>query len=114
MGHVLCAVPGSEQHLEQQLSRVTLLDLRRYAIRNRARIHFTLEQAGECIVNEHGLLRLPSLRGVPDFNVETALGSVEQFLIAPVRESSQSQKLSRQQLQALLGDASQADHAHEE
>ena len=85
---------------------MTLLELRRYAIRNRTRIHFTVPPAGDCTVNEHGLVKIPSLSAVPDFNVEALLGSVEQFLLDPLQPGSKHQKISRQQLQALLGDAS--------
>ena len=92
---------------------MTLLDLRRYAIRNRARIRFSAP-AGECVVDEHGLLRIPGLRAVPSFNVEAALGSVEQFIVDPVQEGSKQQKVSRGQLQALLGEVPKAESGHEE
>ena len=86
---------------------MTLLDLRRYAVRNRVRIHFTVDPAGECVMNEHGVLTIPSMRAVPSFNVEDLLGSVEQFTVA-------DRKLSRQQLQSLLGEAPKAYKAHED
>lgn len=97
---------------------MTLLELRRYAIRNRTRIRFTAPPAGDCTVNEHGLVQIPSLRAVPDFNVEALLASVEQFLLDPLQPGSKHQKLSREQLQALLADASRssgsAPAAHED
>ena len=86
---------------------MTLLELRRYAIRNRTRIRFTLASAGECVVNEHGLLKIPSLRTVPDFNVERELGSVGEFVLG-------EQVISREKLQALIGYAPQAGSGHEE
>jgi hypothetical protein len=93
---------------------MTLLELRRYAIRSRTRVRFSLEPAGECVVNEHGVLKIPSLRSVPDFNVEALLGSVEQFVLDPVQPAAKQQKVSREQLQSLLGAGPKADPGHEE
>lgn len=101
--------------MESNPNRMTLLELRRYAIRQRIRIHFTAPPAGECVVNEHGLIKIPSLRAMPDFNVEALLGSVEYFLLDPLPPASKRQKISRQQLQALLSEAPQgAKAAHED
>ncbi len=93
---------------------MTLLELRRYAIRNRTRVRFTLPAAGECVVNEHGVTKIPSLRSVPDFNVEASLGSVEEFVLDPAQEGSRPQKISRAQLDVLLGDTPRAAQAPEE
>ncbi len=82
---------------------MTLLELRRYAIRNRIRIGFALAEAGECFVDEHGVLRIPSLRAVPEFHVETLLGSADQFTLSEPGESAARKRLTRVQLQALLG-----------
>ena len=92
---------------------MTLLELRRYAIRNRTRIHFTIPGAGDCIVDEHGLVKAPGLRAVPDFNVEASLGSIEQFVLAPAQQAFRNHKISRQDLEARLGPGT-ADHGHEE
>ena len=93
---------------------MTLLDLRRYAIRNRARIRFSVPAAGECAVDEHGLLRIPGLRTAASVNVEALLDSVEQFVVEPVREGSKQRKVSREELHALLGEAPKAEAGHEE
>jgi len=87
---------------------MTLQDLRRYAIRRRTRIHFTLEQAGECVVSEHGLLQIPSLQGVPGFTIDSSLASVSQFTLAPPEESGRRQKVSREELESMLGEAPKA------
>ena len=89
-----------------------LLDLRRYAIRRRVRIRFVMPSGVECEVNEHGVVKLPRFRGVVDFNVEEALGSVEQFVLEPV--GAKQQKISRDQLQAMVAEAPKAEQAHEE
>ena len=93
---------------------MTLSDLRRYAVRESARIHFTLDAAGECFVNEHGILKLPSLTGVPTFRVDPALPGVERFTIEPVRAIAKRQALSRLQLESLLAPSAPVKAAPEE
>lgn len=93
---------------------MTLLELRRYAIRKRTRVRFTLPAAGECMVNEHGVVKIPALRTVPDFNVEASLGSVEEFVLEPAQEASKPRKVSPEQMAALLGDALGTEQAHQE
>jgi len=90
---------------------MTLMELRRFAIRNRTRIRFTVAPAAECLVNEHGIVKIPALRGIPDFNVERGLGQVEQFTLEPAEQPARPQKLSRQQLEALLGRGSKPDQS---
>lgn len=90
-----------------------LLDLRRYAIRHRTRVRFTIP-TGECLVNEHGVVKLPGFRGVADFNVEASLDSIEHFVLDPAEGGSRQQKLSREQLQALVTETPKAEQAHED
>ena len=93
---------------------MTLLDLRRYAVRETTRIHFQLEPAGECIVNEDGILKIPSHNRVPTFRIDSALPGVEQFTLAPVKGAAQPRNLSRAQLEALLGAPASATAEPEE
>lgn len=93
---------------------MTLQDLRRYAIRNKARVRFQVEPAGDCLVDEHGLVKIPALRKAAGFDVGALLDSVEQFVVDPVQEASQPKKLSRQELQALLGEPPKAEQTHED
>ena len=81
---------------------MTLLDLRRYAIRSRTRIQFASPEAGECMVNEHGVLRIPALSRPPDFQFDSSLAGVEEFVLTPVRETGRAQTVSREQLESLL------------
>ncbi|MBI3695308.1 MAG: hypothetical protein HY238_10800 [Acidobacteria bacterium] len=66
------------------------------------------------MVNEHGVVKIPALRTVPDFNVEASLGSVEEFVLEPAQEASKPQKVSRERMAALLGDVTRMKQAHEE
>lgn len=81
---------------------MTLLDLRRYAIRRRVRVGFSSPGAGECIVSEHGLLQIPSLAGVPGFQFDSSLAGVERFVLTPVEESGRPQTISRRHLETLV------------
>jgi uncharacterized protein YjlB len=56
-----------------------LADLRRVAIRRQVRIHFRLPNGMDCTVTESGVVKIPELHSVPDFNVEAALPVVESF-----------------------------------
>ena len=91
-----------------------LLAIRRYAIREGVRVRFTLDEVGECLVNEHGVVQVPSWRGVVHFNVEALLASVEQFSVDTAEEPPKRQKVSRAQLQALLGASAPKAEAAEE
>ena len=94
---------------------MTLLDLRRYAIQNRVRVQFLSPDAGECMVNEHGVLKIPALAGVPQFQFDSSLAGIDQFKLIPTEESSRSQTVSRQQLESLAGGpAHPLDTAHED
>ncbi len=93
---------------------MTLQDLRRYAIRHRCRIQFQVEAAGQCLVDEHGLLRIPALRTASTANVGELLGAVEQFVLEPAAENSRRQTISRAELEGRLGDVSSAAQHPEE
>ncbi len=92
---------------------MSLLELRRYAIRHRTRIRFTIARGVECEVSEHGVVKLPAFRGVSDFNAENSLVSVEQFVLEAADAGSKRQKLSREKLEALVGEAPKVETAEE-
>jgi len=67
---------------------MTLTDLRKLSIKQQFRIHFRLGNGMECIVTEHGVAQVPSLKSVPNFNLETELASAGEFLLEPAAPSS--------------------------
>lgn len=93
---------------------MNLLDLRRYAIRRRTRIRFPIADGVECEVNEQGVVKLPAVHGVTGLNAENSLVSVEQFVLEPADGGSKQQKLTREKLEALVGEAPKAEKAVEE
>ena len=66
------------------LAGLTLVDLRKLAIRKQSKIRFVLQNGMECIVSEDGIARVPALKTVPEFNLEQELASATAFVVEAV------------------------------
>ncbi len=96
-----------------------LADLRKLAIRRQTRIHFRLRNGMECVISEHGVAEVPSLKGVPDFNLEDELAAASSFVLDPVMVSkkqaagakgaSTSTSLGREELAGMASGGSAAE-----
>ena len=62
---------------------MTLMELRRLAVRQQSRIHFRLKNGMECVIDEHGIARIPALHSIPDFNLEQELTQAAEFSVEP-------------------------------
>jgi hypothetical protein len=93
---------------------MTLLELRRYAVRHGVSVHFSASGVGECLVNEHGVLQIPSLDRTPSFRMDSALPDVEKFTLRPVRTPAKSQTLSRQDFERIIAEPAGAASDREE
>lgn len=100
-----------------------LNDIRRLTIRQRVQIRFTLSNGMDCIINEHGVSRVPQLNQPPAFNLEEELAGAQRFSLEPVslagKGSAQPKprQLSREELQVLAasaGSPATPQHDHEE
>lgn len=98
-----------------------LSDIRRATVKKQLRVKFKLPNGMECIVDEHGLAKVPELKVVPDFDLEEALTTVQQFQIETVVEEpakSKVQHLPLAEFQKLMavagGSASALVHDHDE
>ena len=60
---------------------MTLAGLRRLAVRQQSRIHFRLQNGMECVIDEHGIARVPALDSIPDFNLEQELAKAGEFAL---------------------------------
>jgi hypothetical protein len=60
---------------------MTLAELRRLAVRQQSRIHFHLQNGMECVIDEHGIARVPALHSIPDFNLEQELAKAGEFAL---------------------------------
>jgi hypothetical protein len=96
---------------------VTLVDVRRVAVRQQMRIRFAMRGGLECVVGEDGVARVPGLRGTPDFNLEQELAEAGGFVLEPAREGRGAGKrsLGRQELAVLAGTpAGERTESHED
>ena len=91
---------------------MTLADLRKLAIRRQFRIRFALRNGMECVVDPHGVARVPALQGVPDFDLEVELASAAGFAIEPApaagKDSPKPRSVSRDELAAMTAAAPSA------
>jgi hypothetical protein len=60
---------------------MTLVDLRKLAIRKQSKIRFVLRNGMECVISEDGIARVPALQSVPDFNLEQELAAATAFVV---------------------------------
>src|SRR5580765_759997 len=60
---------------------MTLVDLRKLAIRKQSKIRFTLRNGMECVISEDGIARVPALKSVPDFSLEEELAAATNFVV---------------------------------
>lgn len=98
---------------------MTLADLRKLSIRRQYRIRFVLANGMECTITEHGIARLPAIKGVPDFNLENELASVGEFLLEPAapagkKGAPQSRSVNREELAAMTGAAGAGAPGHDD
>lgn len=95
-----------------------LADLRKLSIRKQLKIRFQLTNGLECVITEHGIAQVPALRRVPDFNLESELASVSQFVLEPVRSDSKAPvkpaTVSLAELTGMLAPAGASASDHEE
>ena len=99
---------------------MTLVDLRKLAIRRQSKIRFNLRNGMECVVSDDGIARVPDLKSVPDFNLEQELAAATAFAMEaaiPVGMKNppkpKSASFGRSEMSALALD-SHAAAAHDE
>jgi hypothetical protein len=79
-----------------------LADARKLAIRDRISIRFPLPGGRECVVDTHGVARVPGLSGPPDFNLEQEFESATRFTLDPATPNARPRELTRQALEQLV------------
>ena len=100
---------------------MNLSDLRKVTVKKHLRIRFPLSNGMECVVNEHGIAQVPSLRAVPTFNLEQELVATRGFVVEPAdagakdKSKPQARRYTREQMAALAtGAAGEAAHDEHE
>jgi hypothetical protein len=93
-----------------------LNDVRKLAIRQQLRVCFALSSGMKCVVDEHGIARVPGLKAPPEFDLEDEFGRAVQFDLEPAAAKAAGvRRLARQDLAALAGQAvGNAVHADEQ
>ena len=61
-----------------------LSDIRKITVRQRMRVRFALANGMHCVIDEHGLARVPGLKAPPDFNLEDELAGATRFEMQPL------------------------------
>ncbi len=74
-----------------------LADLRRLAIRQQTRVRFALPGASpfECVIDEHGIARIPGLKETAGFSLEEELAAAREFELETVPVSSKAEAQRR-------------------
>ena len=103
------------------LMGLTLVDLRKLAIRKQSKIRFVLRNGMECIVSEDGIARVPALKTVPEFNLEGELAAATVFVVeaavpAGIKNPPKPKPVSmgRAELAAMALDSPRAVALHDE
>jgi hypothetical protein len=97
-----------------------LSDLRKVTVKKRLRIRFPLSNGMECVVNEHGIARVPALRAVPSFNLEEELAGVREFVVEPAdtgekdRGKPKARSYTRDEMTAFATAGAGAEAGHDE
>jgi hypothetical protein len=85
-----------------------LIDARRLVIRDQVSLRFAVEGGRECVVDRHGIVRLPGITTAPEFRVEEEFSKAPEFHIE--RPGVPPRRLSRAELEKLT-QAGAAEHA---
>jgi hypothetical protein len=100
---------------------MTLLDLRKAAIRKQVKIRFVLRNGLECVIGEDGVARVPELNRSPDFNLDQELEAAQAFTLEPAALTGQKNPvkvkptpMSRQQMVTLASDTPASVAAHDD
>jgi hypothetical protein len=100
---------------------MTLVELRKLAIRKRSKVRFMLRNGMECVVSEDGIARVPELKAVPDFNLEEELAGATAFTIETVPPAGvknpakvKPQALGRAEMTAMVSASPAAVAAHDD
>ena len=91
-----------------------LNDARRLAIKQQVAVRFALSNGGECVIDHHGLARVPGLAGPTEIRLEVEFDGAQQFRI---EESGRVRVLTRAELETMTASGSEVVHAaadHEE
>jgi len=97
-----------------------LSDLRKITVKKHLLVRFRLSNGMECVMDEHGVARVPELRAVPGFSLEDELAQAQNFVVEPAGVSEKDKgrvkprSCSRAEIEAMSTVGAGADSAHDE
>jgi hypothetical protein len=92
-----------------------LADARKLAIRDRISIRFPLTGGQECVVDMHGVARVPGLSAPPQFNLEDEFAAASTFTLDAGTPAARPRVVDREGLEKLVAaTAVHADADHDE
>lgn len=89
----------------------TLTQARRLAVTKKLRIEFATTQGHQCIIDEHGVARVPGLQSAPEFSLTTEFATASEFTLV---EGAQRRKVTATQLAELSGAQKPAADHHDD
>ena len=90
---------------------MTLTEARRFAVQKKTRVEFRTSGGETCVVDEHGVARVPGLTSAPSFVMTDEFDRAAEFTLV---RGTQRDVLSREQLAKLAGPAKTATPSHDE
>lgn len=92
-----------------------LSELKKFSAKKRAEIAFPLPNGMECVVDKHGVARVPNLASPPDFNLEEMAAGAQNFSVrlAGAERPKPTSRAEMEKLVSSLGGnaaSSAADH----
>ena len=83
-----------------------LTDVRKLAVRQQAQFRFPLSGGGDCVVDQHGIVRVPGLDRPPSFSLEDEFQQAAEFRLE--KSGTAGRRLSRRELEGLAAAAGSA------
>jgi hypothetical protein len=90
---------------------MTLTQARRYAVQKQTRIEFRTSQGMQCVIDEHGVARVPELKSAPEFAMTAEFDQASEFTLV---KGAQRKPATREELSKLAGPTKAAAHDHDE
>jgi hypothetical protein len=97
-----------------------LSDLRKLTVKKNLHIRFALSNGMECLLDEHGVARVPALHAAPSFSLEEELAAAREFLVEPAaadqkhKARPKPRRCTRDEMTVLATAAPGAEPAHED
>ena len=91
-----------------------LNDARRWAIKQQVVVRFPLSSGGECVIDRHGLARIPGLKGPTEVSAEQEFAAAQQFTLEAAEGLRSVGRAEFEHLAAAGGEVLHAAADHDE